>query len=235
MSPKNNLSLKFRINSKSRQPGSNPIHMNQEDTPRESGNTWESYYDWLKGREPRPFFVDALARFGAGSSGTVQLHAIDLGCGDGTETLALLRAGWSVLAVDSEPASIAQIRSRVPAPVQPRLETMTASFEDLPLPKANFVYAGYSLPFCRPAYFDRLWANIAACLEPGGRFAGQLFGIRDSWANEPEMTFHSAGQVASLLADGFEIEILDEMEKDGEAFSGPKHWHVFNIVARKLR
>jgi hypothetical protein len=80
-----------------------------------------------------------------------------------------------------------------------------------------------------------LWANISACICPEGRFAGQLFGIRDTWANDPEMTFHSAEQVAALLADGFEIEFLDEREEDGNSFSGPKHWHVFDIVARKIR
>ena len=111
---------------------------------------------------------------------------------------------------------------------------MTSSFEDAHLPKTDFVYAGYSLPFCNPDYFDRLWANIAASILPDGRFAGQLFGIRDSWANEPDMTFHSAEQVAALCAAGFEIDALDEKEADGQSFSGPKHWHVFDIIARKL-
>ena len=198
-------------------------------------NTWAGYYEWIKGRKPRPLFVDALARFGAGPGEAGSLQAIDLGCGDGAETLALLMAGWAVLAIDREPKAIELIRSRMPAQLQPRLETITSSFEEARLPPADFVYAGYSLPFCRPEYFDPLWAKIAACIEPGGRFAGQLFGIRDSWANDPEMTFLSAEQVASLFAVRFETEVLNEREEDGPSFSGPKHWHVFDIIARKLR
>ena len=27
---------------------------------------------------------------------------------------------------------------------------------------------------------------------------------------------------------------LEEIDEDGEAFSGPKHWHLFDIIARKL-
>jgi hypothetical protein len=33
--------------------------------------------------------------------------------------------------------------------------------------------------------------------------------------------------------DGWELERFDEEENDGEACSGPKHWHVFHAVARK--
>ncbi len=108
------------------------------------------------------------------------------------------------------------------------------SYEDLELPETDFVYAGYSLPFCKPEHFDRLWGNITARIRSGGRFAGQLFGIRDSWADNPEMTFHSAEQVNHLLAHGFETETLREVDEDGDAFTGPKHWHVFDIIVRKL-
>jgi len=54
-------------------------------------------------------FTEALANFGAKSGRGLQ--AVDLGCGDGTETLALLEAGWTVLAIDREPAAIEYVRS----------------------------------------------------------------------------------------------------------------------------
>jgi trans-aconitate methyltransferase len=178
--------------------------------------------------------MDAMARFASSPNLVLQRHAIDLGCGDGTETLALLMAGWSVLAIDGEPAAIERISSMVPAEFQQRVEAIASRFEDAHLPQTNFVYAGYSLPFCEPQYFAGLWSNITACILPEGRFAGQLFGVRDSWSNRPYMTFHSAEQAASLFERVFEIEVFHEYEKDGEAFSGPKHWHIFDIIARKL-
>ena len=52
----------------------------------------------------------ACQRLGAGAG----RMAIDLGCGDGTDTLALLDRGWSVLAVDIEPAGLALLRARIP-------------------------------------------------------------------------------------------------------------------------
>jgi hypothetical protein len=36
-----------------------------------------------------------------------------------------------------------------------------------------------------------------------------------------------------MLLDGLDIRRLEESERDGHAFSGPKHWHTFDILARK--
>lgn len=38
-------------------------------------------------------------------------------------------------------------------------------------------------------------------------------------------------EIDSLL-DGLDVVDLSEQEFDGPAFSGPKHWHLFNLVAR---
>ena len=55
----------------------------------------------------------ACDRLGAGDGRL----AVDLGCGEGTDALALLDRGWSVLAVDIEPAGLASLGlgSRRPA------------------------------------------------------------------------------------------------------------------------
>jgi hypothetical protein len=47
------------------------------------------------------------------------------------------------------------------------------------------------------------------------------------------MTFHTEGQVRAML-DGLEIEYFHEQDEDGEAASGPKHWHVFTVIVRKI-
>ncbi len=53
-----------------------------------------------------------------------------------------------------------------------------------------------------------------------------------SAGREPDLTFHTRHQAEALL-DGLDILRLDETEQDGHAFSGPKHWHTFGILARK--
>lgn len=193
---------------------------------------WEQYYQAVQGREPRSLFLAVLAAFEADGFDPSVGQVVDLGCGDGTETLALLARGWRVLAVDREPAAIERVLAAVRDEHRPRLQTQVAAFQDAVLPPADFVYAGLSLPFCPPTHFPAVWAGIVTALLPGGRFAGHLFGERDSWRTNLDMTFHTEAELRQRLA-GFTIESLTETENDRPTALGePKHWHVYEVVAR---
>jgi tellurite methyltransferase len=196
-------------------------------------DTWVRYYQAVQGREPRPLFLTALAAFQADGFDAAGALAIDLGCGDGTETLALLAKGWRVLAVDQEPAAFERVLAKLPEQARPQLEMQVASFQDMALPAADFIYAGLSLPFCPPEQFPNVWARVVLALRPGGRFAGHLFGERDSWGGDPTMTFHTAAGLQQRLT-GFTIEALTEVENDRPtALGDPKHWHIFEVLARR--
>jgi SAM-dependent methyltransferase len=188
---------------------------------------WAGYYAWSSGREPRPLLLAACQEQGAGAG----RMAIDLGCGEGTDALELLARGWTVTAIDAEPAGLAALRARVPAPAAQQIQIVCGSFAQVDLPNASLIHAGFSLPFCPPPDFPAVWAQIRRALMPGGIFAGQLFGTHDSWADDPAMTFHTHHDVQALLA-GLQTLRLDESERDGQAFSGPKHWHTFDVLAR---
>ena len=47
------------------------------------------------------------------------------------------------------------------------------------------------------------------------------------------MTFHTIDQARDLFTQ-FEIELFREIDEDGQAVSGPKHWHYFDVIARRL-
>jgi SAM-dependent methyltransferase len=161
--------------------------------------------------------------------------AIDLGCGAGRDTRALLLRGWRVLAIDKQPDAVTFLRSVIPQKYKARLRTRVASFESVRLPRCDLVNVSYSLPFCRPERFNRFWKEILGSLRSRGWFAGHFFGVRDEWAGSTDMTFHTAAQVKALLRD-LEIELFEEKEWDGRTASGKrkeKHWHVFSVVARK--
>ena len=191
---------------------------------------WEEYYRAIEGRSARPLFVDAIPFLPGRPAGGPTFVAIDVGCGDGTETLALLARGWTVIAVDRAPEAIARLRASVPPEDSSRLSTFVAPFHELELPDADFVYAGLSLPFCEPREFDEVWRRLATALRPLGVFAGHFFGPHDTWAGTPGMTFQTREEVELLLHD-FDVHLLQEQDEDGVAVSGPKHWHVFHVIA----
>ncbi len=162
----------------------------------------------------------------------IRLVAVDLGCGAGTETLALLERGWAVTAVDGAPEAIARLRASVAPEAVAQLTTVVSPFHEVELPDADFVYASLSLPFCAPGEFREVWRRIRKALRPRAIFAGHFFGRNDSWAETPDMTFHTREELDGLFA-GFDMHMLKEQDEDGEAVSGPKHWHVFHVIASK--
>ncbi len=149
---------------------------------RASEIAWEEYYRAIEGRSLRPLFVDAIRFLPTQRADDHALVAIDLGCGDGSETLALLARGWTVTAVDGAAEAIARVRASVAPEHSARLTTVVAPFHELELPETDFVYAGLSLPFCDPREFGFVWRGISGALRPRGVFAGHFFGPLDSWA-----------------------------------------------------
>ena len=132
--------------------------------------------------------------------------------------------------MQARPASIRKVTTRLAG--RRGVSTELARFEDITdLPPADLVVAAYTLPFCPPASFDQLWSAVRGSLADGGRFSGNFFGPNDTWAGSPGMSFHSRADL-ELLFEGFEIEVFDETDDDGQAASGPKHWHIFSVMAR---
>ena len=194
---------------------------------------WSEYYRATAKWQAASTLTKALALKSKLTPGTRRTFAIDLGCGGGRDTLELLRRGWYVLAVDSEPAAISFLRAAVPPEQLRMLRTRVSSFERVRLPRCDLINGSYSLPFCDPKRFDAFWDKIVRALRRGGLLAGHLFGTNDEWVNSTDMTFHTTSQVKTLL-NGLIVEFFEEKEWDGATASGKrKHWHVFSIVLRK--
>lgn len=159
--------------------------------------------------------------------------ALDVGAGLGRETGALIAAGWKVLAIDASPGSAELIRATVGEVAAQKLDVRQARFEDIEqLPRCSLAYAGYSLPYLSGEAFPAFWRMLTASVEPGGWLAVNLFGVNDSWAGNPDMTFLERDELAALFSD-FDIVHFHEEDSDGEAFSGTKHWHIFDVIGRK--
>jgi SAM-dependent methyltransferase len=197
-----------------------------ESSGRAYGDDWEGYFEARSGRPPRPLLVEALDRFERPG------HAVDLGAGSGIDTEFLLDRGWRVTAIDNSPAAVRRLRG-LAAKADGRLDVSAADLaDDLGLEPVELLHAGFSLPFCPPDRFDALWRQVEAAVAAGGVLVGQLFGDRDTWAADygDEMTFHTTAEVDRLLR-GWDVRRMHVADHDGDSYLGPKHWHVFHILA----
>ena len=160
-------------------------------------------------------------------------NAVELGCGAGRDTVCLIKNGWNVLAIDRE-----NVESRIAAKLSEeelkQFKFLKQKFEYIELEKNNLVVANFSLPFCNKNNFKELWNKINNSILKDGYFVGNFFGINDEWkSTKEEMTFLTKEQVIELFKD-FEIIEFKEVEKDGATGIGKmKHWHIFNVIAKK--
>ncbi|MFN0130978.1 MAG: class I SAM-dependent methyltransferase [Phycisphaerales bacterium] len=192
---------------------------------------WTGYFRAVLGKGPRETLVAALEAFE--KEGRVPGDAVDLACGEGRDTLELLRRGWRVHALDGSEDGVTHLMSRVVTEWRDRLRVEVATFDRMRWGPARLVNCSYSLPFCEPGHFAGVWGRIVDSIEPGGRFAGQLFGDRDTWAAIADRSHQTEAQARELLRP-FELEMFKVEEKDdADALGVVKHWHVFHVVGRK--
>lgn len=198
---------------------------------------WTAYNDHQADRgprPPRPHLLRLLELAGPGGG----RRALDLGAGNGVESLAMARAGWRVTAIDGDEGGCARLAEAARESAaggelgDGGVEVLHADFTALPeLPACELAYSGYALPFAAGA-FPAVWARLESALAPGGWLGADLFGPRDTWARSSRVAIHAPDALPELL-DGFELVDVAERDEDGWSLKGEKHWHVLSVIARR--
>ena len=160
-------------------------------------------------------------------------NAVELGCGAGRDTVCLIKNNWNVLAIDRESVE-ERIAKRLNNEELEKFRFQKQNFKSLELEKSNLIVANYCLPFCNKNNFKELWNKINNSILKDGYFVGNFFGNNDEWkSTKEEMTFLTKEQVIELFKD-FEIIEFKEVEKDDFTGLGKmKHWHIFDVIAKK--
>ena len=169
---------------------------------------WKQYYDKTKKEYPRnnvKFLIDSLnLKF---------TNAIDLGCGQGNDTVYLINNDFKVLGIDKENVEDI-IRARLPEKKQESFTFEKQQLEDLKIPNTDLIIANFSLSFCKKEYFKSMWQKIVESINLNGYFVGTIFGINDSWNKKyRDMSFFDKEDVKRLF-NKFKIIRFEEIEND---------------------
>ncbi len=163
--------------------------------------------------------------------------ALDLGCGDGKDVLALADFGLRVHAVDSDASKIASLQSRLEETGKDA-QLNVARIEDfsIEIEKYDVILASNSLPFItsKKEVFEVLKRAMNG-LKIGGFLYFSLFGVRDAWSHRDTMSFYSEEECDVLLRElGLGVYHKSVEEGNGLTMKGDlKHWHIFKFFLRK--
>lgn len=183
---------------------------------------WKNYQESTKKSQPNYLTIYANHNF-------VFQTVIDFGCGSGSDSVYLVKHGKKVLAIDQllEPD---YFYSRLPKKYYSSLMFLEGNFEEMRLPKADCVVGLFSLSFCNPSHFEKVWNQIYSSLNSHGVFVGNLFGDRDYRKNRTDINTFTKEEVLNLLKD-YDIKKWKEQEYIRDSDS--THWHYFDFVVTK--
>lgn len=196
---------------------------------------WNPFYEKVRGLGTSETLNLALAHIDRTKRPRKKIwRAVDLGCGEGRDTLDLLNRGWRVLAIDNTHSACTALTAKASElRIDSHLTVRECSFDNAAYGRADLINACLALPYCPPDRFARVWSKILKALQPGGYLSCNLFGDRHDWANLPYVSSFTRDHVDALLKDLTVVE-LKERERTGTGADGSKVVaHDYLILARK--
>jgi SAM-dependent methyltransferase len=155
------------------------------------------------------------------------VQCLDLGCGNGRDSLFFARLGFSVTANDLSPAVSQAVTT------DPRINFIEGPAEELPLSEYDIINASLFFPFLPEDIFHDLWKSLIDAIKPGGVIAGHFFGAGD-WKVRDHSVWPIEHDKLQHLLSGLDIALLEETKLDGPNNSGNiVHKHNYAFVARK--
>ena len=110
---------------------------------------------------------------------------------------------------------------------------MIDTFENVKFEKYDLILSNLGICFCDPMYFQNVIKEITKSILPNGYFVGNFLGNEDEWFNDKSKSFTDEEELKRIF-DDFEIIYFKEKKYNKQTAKGNmKHWHVYEIIARK--
>ncbi|MBW2526004.1 MAG: methyltransferase domain-containing protein [Deltaproteobacteria bacterium] len=162
--------------------------------------------------------------------------ALELGCGLGTQSLALAQRGFDVTGVDCSRAAIDEARrraARAGARVRYLVADLLTSLDELS-PPYEFAWDWEVLHHVFPAQRPALVRSLSGLLGPGGRYLSVAFSEKDPWLADQGkyrktpidtvLYFSSQQELRELFEPSFEVLALETIEIRGKREPHLANW-----------
>lgn len=190
--------------------------------------TWKKYYENV-GLEPNSLAVRAASRV------TQKRAALDLGCGNGRDSLYLHLQGFEVVvAVDPSPDAPAWFVPGILRRMQDAENFMFKQHESVLTDRYDLILCLNTLFFIEKETVLRLIDAMHTATAPLQFMAFNVLGERDGWVgSKREVSYFADGEIDGLRRRhsiaNYELREFDGTVADGS----PKHWHTHSFVYRK--
>ncbi len=167
-------------------------------------------------------------------------RALDLGCGEGADSVWLAERGWTVVAVDISDTALGRARAAASARgVADRIEFVQRDLSE-GLPEGSFdLISSQFLHSKVPLDRETILASAAATLRPGGVLVIVDHGAPPPWTSKLDHhEFPSAEEVVAglkLSADEFEQVRVDAVERQAVGPEGEQRPWMDNVIVLRRR
>ena len=167
-------------------------------------------------------------------------RALDLGCGEGADSVWLAERGWTVVAVDISDTALGRARDAASVRgVADRIEFVQRDLSE-GLPEGSFdLISSQFLHSKVPLDRETILASAAAALRPGGVLVIVDHGAPPPWTSKLDHhEFPSAEEVVAglnLSADEFEQVRVDAVERQAVGPEGEQRPWMDNVIVLRRR
>lgn len=161
--------------------------------------------------------------------------AIDLGCGEGYDSIYLIKNNWKVIAIDLFVEVIKKLTNKLDENLKDNLIIKRQEFENLDIPKVDLILANYSISYCKREKFDLFINKIIESVKVDGRFAGIIYGEDDYRKEFEYMSFMTKEQFYKVFGEKFEIEIFRESKEKDSMKYNERINHTYEFIIRKIK
>jgi len=153
--------------------------------------------------------------------------AVDLGCGVGVETEALLTRMWEVHAVDRRPEALKRLRSRVSSGFADNLTTEVEDIREFTVPHCGLVVAMNSLFSFDHQEVRHVVEKVRKSLCRDGIFCMNLLSRKDDWKEKPDKYTYNTEDIHNLF-ENFKI-----ISKSIKEYKSSKFWSTLSLILKK--